>query len=91
MYVTASRFEPCGMHHIEGSASGLPVLYHRDGGGINELCTRHGIEFGNFEEFLEAVNFIKNNREEYQAKIDYPYLSLDRCLSEYLKVIKEMA
>ena len=91
VYVTASRFEPCGMHHIEGSASGLPVLYHRDGGGINELCTRHGIEFDNFEEFLEAVNVIKDKREEYQAKIDYPYLSLDRCLSEYLKVIKEMA
>ena len=34
IYVTASRFEPCGMHHIEGSASGMPVLFHRDGGGL---------------------------------------------------------
>lgn len=31
-YVTASRWEPGGMHVVEGAACGLPVLYHKDSG-----------------------------------------------------------
>lgn len=84
VYVTASRFEPCGMHHIEGSASGLPVLYHRDGGGINELCKNHGIEFYDMDSFLEGLYEIMANYDNYVQKIDYRYLSSDRMCKEYI-------
>lgn len=45
MYVTASRWEPCGMHHVEGAQCGLPLVYHEDGGGIVEAGLKYGVGF----------------------------------------------
>ena len=90
IYITASRFEPCGMHHVEGSASGLPVIFHKDGGGINELCRNHGESFGTFDEFLVALEKIKSNMAFYKEKIDYKYLSMTRCVDSYINVIETM-
>lgn len=45
LYVTASRWEPCGMHHVEGAQCGLPLVYHEDGGGIVEAGKRYGVGF----------------------------------------------
>lgn len=45
LYLTASRWEPCGMHHVEGAQCGLPLLYHEDGGGIVEAGRRYGFGF----------------------------------------------
>lgn len=45
LYLTASRWEPCGMHHVEGAQCGLPLLYHEDGGGIVEAGQRYGAGF----------------------------------------------
>ncbi len=44
-YITASLWEPGGMHFIEGLQAGLPLLYHEDGGGIPELGRRYGVGF----------------------------------------------
>lgn len=44
-YLTASRWEPCGMHHVEGAQCGLPLAAHRDGGGIVEAAERYGLVF----------------------------------------------
>lgn len=53
IYLTASRNEPAGMHHIEGMRCGLPVLY-LDSGALPEYCSTYGIKFTliNFEEKL---------------------------------------
>jgi glycosyltransferase involved in cell wall biosynthesis len=75
VYVTASRFEPCGMHHIEGSASGLPVLYHSE---------------DNFDEFLSGLNTITNNYNDYKNKIDYKNLDINICVNEYIKIIESI-
>jgi glycosyltransferase involved in cell wall biosynthesis len=45
LYVTASRWEPCGMHHVEGAQCGLPLVYHEDGGGIVEAGRKYGVGF----------------------------------------------
>ncbi len=45
LYLTASRWEPCGMHHVEGAQCGLPLVYHEDGGGTVEAGERYGIGF----------------------------------------------
>lgn len=52
-YLTATRNEPAGMHHIEGMRCGLPVLY-LNSGALPEYCSSYGIEFNliNFEEKL---------------------------------------
>lgn len=52
-YLTASLWEPCGMHHVEGAQCGLPLIYHEDGGGIVEFGRRYGVGFrGNVGEAL---------------------------------------
>jgi glycosyltransferase involved in cell wall biosynthesis len=45
VYLTASLWEPCGMHHVEGAQCGLPLVYHEDGGGIVEFGRRYGVSF----------------------------------------------
>ncbi|MBA4388125.1 MAG: hypothetical protein C0404_09100 [Verrucomicrobia bacterium] len=45
VYVTASRWEPCGMHHVEGAQCGLPLVFHEDGGGIVEAGLKYGVGF----------------------------------------------
>ena len=88
VYITASRWEPCGMHHIEGAASGLPVLYHRDGGGIPEGCRLHGIEF-NSDNLHQKLEEMLSSMDSLRKKIDYSFLSMDRCLQGYTKIIEE--
>lgn len=90
IYVTASRWEPCGMHHVEGVACGMPVLYHKEGGGINELCKKHGEGFSSFEEFLEKLNLIVKNYDLYRDKIDYELISIDRVCEEYAKIVESI-
>ena len=53
IYITASRNEAGGMHHIEGALCGLPILYIRSG-SLPEYCSGYGIEFNtqNFEKKL---------------------------------------
>jgi glycosyltransferase involved in cell wall biosynthesis len=88
VYVTASRNEPCGMHHIEGAACGLPVVYHRDTGGIKELCRNHGIEFEDFESFLSGVNKLRSQIKEYREMIDIPSLDINLCCKKYIDLIE---
>lgn len=90
IYLTASRWEPCGMHHIEGASCGLPILYHKYGGGINESCRNYGIEYHDIPSLLDVLNGIKKNYQGYRNKIPYKFLSSKRCNDEYYHVIKEM-
>jgi len=90
IYVTASRFEPCGMHHIEGSACGLPILFHADGGGINELCKNHGISFSSFEEFLKSFDAVIDDYSLYREKINYDSISSAACCKRYYEIIEGM-
>lgn len=45
VYLTAARWESCGMHQLEGALCGLPVLYIDESGGIVETCKGFGIQF----------------------------------------------
>jgi hypothetical protein len=87
IYVTASRWEACGSHHIEGSSCGLPILYHKDGGAIPEICKNHGYEFHDPRTFESALDKMIENYFELREKIDYRHLSIDRCLKEYYGVL----
>ena len=91
IYVTASRWEPCGMHHIEGAAVGLPVIYHSETGGIKEFCINHGIEYTSFDEFLEAIKEISKNYSGYTSKIDYDFLDINRCCERYYDLLISMS
>jgi glycosyltransferase involved in cell wall biosynthesis len=66
-YLTASRWEPCGMHHVEGAQCGLPLLYHEDGGGIVEAGKRYGVSFR--ENISTAIHQCRENYKELRAQV----------------------
>ena len=87
-YITASVCEPCGMHHVEGAACGLPVAYYRDGGGIVEMCSRYGVEFG--DDPVEAVRVLKAQYDDLRRNVithNYSLSSTSMC-DAYAKVLE---
>ncbi|MFX0186793.1 MAG: glycosyltransferase [Candidatus Hodarchaeota archaeon] len=90
LYLTASRWEPCGMHHIEGASCGLPVLYHIDGGGINELCKNYGLNYHDIDTLLKSITQIIKSYPEYHKKIQYDFLSSERCNMEFFREIVDL-
>ena len=90
LYVTASRWEPCGMHHIEGARCGLPVLYHEEGGGINESCKNYGLEYNDISSLLDSIKRIRNTYDKYRNNIRYDFLSSARCCKQYYEIIMNM-
>ena len=90
IYVTAARWEACGMHHIEGACCGLPILYHKEGGGINESCKNYGIEYYDIESLFKGLDKLKESYFEYRNKIPHDFLSIKRCCEEYYKIIMDM-
>ena len=53
IYLTASKNEVAGMHHIEGALCGLPIIYMKSG-GIPEYCEGFGVEFNGVDDFENA-------------------------------------
>lgn len=87
IYLTASKNEPSGNHHIEAAQCGLPVLF-KDSGGIPEYCEGYGVSFDN--NFEEGLLEITKNFELYKKSLKkYPHTSLTMCKefdSTFLKV-----
>ena len=79
IYISASNFENCPMHVIEGSACGLPVVYHKNLGGGVEICSNHGEEFSTAQECLDKIQIIRKNYQDYKSKINYQKVSSDYC------------
>jgi len=66
-YVTASLWEPGGMHFVEGAQSGLPLLYHEDGGGTPEVGERFGIAFR--DDVAGAVRAMRARYDELRRAV----------------------
>lgn len=85
-YITASVWEPCGMHHVEGAQCGLPLLSHANGGGIVEAAQKYGILF---EDDLPGA--IAKMQENYQALREQVLLRMPSgglMNAEYIRVIQ---
>lgn len=67
VYITASKWEPGGMHFIEGAQCGLPVLYQRDGGGIVEVARKFGIGFA--DDVYSAIVEMRERYPELRRKV----------------------
>lgn len=90
IYITATQNEPGAMHYLEALCCGLPILYCKNGGGAQEICCMAGEEYYDIETLLNKIDIIKNNYDKYVKKIDYKYLSSNRCCDEYYKIIKNL-
>lgn len=88
LYITASRNEPSGNHHIEAAQCGLPLLFINSG-GIPEYCFKYGVEFDkdNFEEKLSEVY---KDYKRYLKKIEtYPNNS-EKMSQDYLMLFNSL-
>lgn len=88
IYLTASRNEPAGMHHIEGALCGLPLLYI-DSGALPEYCNGYGVKFtpNNFKEKLEEM-YATYDRH-LKALKTYPYTA-ERTSAAYLQLFTRL-
>lgn len=85
-YLTASRWEPGGMHHVEGAQCGLPLLYHEDGGGIVEAGHRYGI--GYREDVAGAIRAMRDGYAALRERVLAEMPSGDRMCLEYADVVQ---
>lgn len=82
-YLTASKNEPSGNHHIEAAQCGLPILYY-ESGGIPEYCKDYGVSFNN--DFESKLNLIIEKYSIYKENLkSYPYNSNKMC-KEFLDI-----
>ena len=87
-YVTASLWEPSGMHHIEGAQCGLPLVYHEDGGGIVDFGRKYGVCFR--ENIREALLKVRENYDSLRKKVlEYAPSGLKMC-EEYYNVLLKL-
>lgn len=88
LYLTATRWEPCGMHHVEGAQCGLPLLYHEDGGGVVEAGRRYGIGFR--EDVAAALLEARDRYAELRGQVLERMPSGDRMVLEYASVLQRL-
>jgi len=90
LYVTASKFETGGNHIVEAMANSLPVLYHKDGGGICDLSLDNGYSYSNIEDFqVELSKMIKNIETKENTFDKFEGTLEDVCL-EYVKCMEDL-
>lgn len=92
MYITASIYDACPMHVLEGLCCGLPMLYiNHDGGGKN-ICefsnNKIGESFSNFDELIDGIDKIKENYNMYRQNIaeNMEMYGSDVCYEKFIKV-----
>lgn len=87
IYITASKNEPSGNHHMEGAMCGLPILYI-DSGGLPEYCNEFGVQFS-LSTFEKSIDEIIKNYENLCKKLEqYPY-TLKNAAKEYLRIFEK--
>jgi len=88
IYLTASRWEPCGMHHVEGAQCGLPMLYHEDGGGIVEAGLKYGMGFRH--NLREAARSMMERHAEFRRLVLTNPPSGDRMALDFVDLIQKL-
>ena len=72
VYITGSKNEPSGNHHMEGALCGLPIIYINSG-ALPEYCSEYGVET-NLNNIENSIHEIMNKYEIYFNKVKkYPY------------------
>jgi hypothetical protein len=90
LYITASKKEAGANHVLEAMAAGLPVLYHCEGGSINEYCQNNGMSYNNFENLKDILKNKKTEFENLYKESCYVRNSHDMS-KEYLDFLEEIA
>ncbi len=86
VYINASRWEPCGMSQVEGIQCGLPLLYHRDGGGVTDVGRECGVEFT--DDLKAAIEEMRRNFDTYHDRALSLDLGGDRMCMEFARLVR---
>lgn len=87
-HITASLWEPCGMHHVEAAQCGLPVLYHEDGGGIVEAGNKYGIGFRDSP--ATAIHALRQNYVAFHQRVLQNAPDGDTMAMAYASLIQQL-
>lgn len=88
VYITASKNEPAGMHHIEGALCGLPILYI-ESGALPEYCHNYGIGF-NEKNLEERLWEMRSNYKAIKKQLElYPHTS-ERMNTQYMELFEKL-
>ena len=88
-HITASLWEPCGMHHVEAAQCGLPMAYHEDGGGIVEAGRRYGAGFR--DDPAVAIHALRTDYAEYRRRVLAAAPDGERMAMAYADRIRDLA
>lgn len=87
-YITATRWEPGGMHHVEGLQCGLPMVYHQEGGGVVEKGELFGLGFR--DDFADAIEDMKRRYPEFRARVLAEPPSGDLMCLQYRRLVQSL-
>ena len=87
IYLTASEEEAGANHVLEGMASGLPVVYHNNGGSIPEYCKDYGIGFESPQEMIESIKTMKNCYDKHKKEVLNYNDDISKVVEKYVDVI----
>jgi hypothetical protein len=92
IYISASKYDSCPMHILEGISCGLPILYLDHSGGVKDICEMAddviGEGFKNIEECIKKIDLIKSNYEMYYKNIikNIDLYHSNQCYADYTKL-----
>jgi len=89
IYLTASLYEPAGMHHIEAASVGLPLVFRRSG-ALPEYCTGYGEGFSDTTSVWKAIKKVRNNFAEYAGKMQAYPADSRKMANEYLVLFEHL-
>ena len=91
IYLTASLEEAGANHVLEAMAAGLPVIYRKDGGSIEEYCIGRGTIYDHsFASLVRAINHCVSNFENIKKSILNYQDTIDEKIDAYIKLIVGM-
>jgi len=90
IYITASIEEAGANHVLEALAAGLPVVYHKDGGSINNYCHKYGEEYTSFEDMLKNIRRVAYHYASYKQKLFKYIIDNNDVVNQYMEIIEEI-
>jgi len=87
VYFSASEEEAGANHVLEGLAAGLPVVYHKNGGSVDNYCNKYGLSFDNPADMIASIEAMCENYDFYKNKVLQYDDTIDKVVDKYADII----